>query len=78
MDPGSGPGQALKQVRNDPLPTGERSPAKAGVQMAQRCLAWTPAFAGERQRPCLKGVNVKQVQGDEREKPRRTPNPDRP
>jgi len=31
---------SFRQVRR-------RSPAKAGVQTAQRCLAWTPAFAGE-------------------------------
>ncbi|MGB7409667.1 MAG: hypothetical protein WA910_00885, partial [Sphingopyxis granuli] len=30
--------------------------AKAGVQMAQRYHAWTPAFAGEQLPTCLKDI----------------------
>ena len=40
---------------NDPS-TRNCSPAKAGVQMAQRCPAWTPAFAGEQFLTCLKDI----------------------
>ncbi len=50
------PSAALTLFGNDPFSTSHRSPAKAGVQVGQRRLAWTPAFAGEQFLICLKDI----------------------
>ncbi len=50
-------------IGNYPCSTSHCSPAKAGVQMAQRYHAWTPAFAGEQLPTCLKGIYPDLIRG---------------
>ncbi len=50
-------------IGNYSFSTGNRSPAKAGVQMAQRCPVWTPAFAGAQALTCLKAMYADPIRG---------------
>ena len=60
--------QTLALATPDPIgnysfSTGNRSPAKAGVQMAQRCPVWTPAFAGAPALTCLMDMYADPIRG---------------
>lgn len=53
------------QVGSCSVRANSRTPAKAGVQMAQSNAAWPPAFAGDRKLTCLKTIYADRVRGDE-------------